>query len=228
MKNHYMYISLKWPYTVCDFLFVCCVITLYLAIFQLYMKGQSRSESIFWPFVWAHVIGNYGSLACRVFPDTDPDTQRGLKPPYHQRYTCTRSWFADSVTRTYDFWSQTLQATSCTLLRVKLYKNHLHTHITLGNHMSIKTTAKLLVCNIVFCYTLISFSLYNPYSYVRSSGHIKINVGSRAYKTDVGPLWRVWRHKQVDSKPICSELCQFIVRNLVNEDRCDGVRVNSH
>ena len=29
-------------------------------------------------------------------------------------------------------------------------------------------------------------------------------------------------------KPILPELCQFVVRNLDDVDRCDGVRVNSH
>ena len=29
-------------------------------------------------------------------------------------------------------------------------------------------------------------------------------------------------------KPIRPKLCQFVVRNLDDVDRCDGVRVNSH
>ena len=48
-------------------------------------------------------------------------------------------------------------------------------------------------------------------------------------------LWRVWRHKQVDSfwihffpKPIRPKLCRYVGRNLDNVDRCDGVRVYSH
>ena len=43
------------------------------------------------------------------------------------------------------------------------------------------------------------------------------------------------RHKQVEfvlnplcPKPIRPNLCQFVVRNLDDMDRCDGVRVHSH
>ena len=49
-----------------------------------------------------------------------------------------------------------------------------------------------------------------PIVNVRSSGHIKINIGPRAYiSINVEPLWRVWRHKQVDSfwfVPCCVNL----------------------
>ena len=70
---------------------------------------------------------------------------------------------------------------------------------------------------------------------VRSSGHIKINVGPRAYKNR---CWTAMTRLTSQAsrfvliplcpKPIRPKLCQFVVRNLGDVDRCDGVRVNSH
>ena len=65
------------------------------------------------------------------------------------------------------------------------------------NHKMRSSEGKLLHTN----FTLISYPIRNGITIniqvsfyiihivnVRSSGHIKINVGPRAYKTDVGPL----------------------------------------
>ena len=99
---------------------------------------------------------------------------------------------------------------------------------------------------IIYCYTLISFSLYNLYTKkspkktnVLSSGHKKINVGPRAYKNicwtgDVTFTSRLTSQASrfvlnpLFPKPIRPKLCQFVGRNLDNVDRCDGVRVYSH
>ena len=82
--------------------------------------------------------------------------------------------------------------------------------------------------------------LLYPYKFlsivnVQSSGHIKINVGPRAYKII---CWTAMTHltsqasrfvlNPICPKPIRPKFCQFVVRNLDDVDRCDGVRVNSH
>ena len=98
--------------------------------------------------------------------------------------------------------------------------------ITLSTHSS---------TNIHVCYTLISFSLYNPFSKCSKQRHIKINVGPRAYKNI---CWTAMTRLKSQASPfvlnpVCPKairpkLCQFVVRNLDDVDRCDGVRVNSH
>ena len=74
-----------------------------------------------------------------------------------------------------------------------------------------------------------------PIVNVRSSGHIKINVGPRAYKNI---CWTAMTRLTSQAgrfvlnplcpKPIRPKLCHFIDRNLDDMDKCDGVRVNSH
>ena len=73
------------------------------------------------------------------------------------------------------------------------------------------------------------------HSLTRSSGHVKINVGPRAYKNI---CWTAMTRSTSQTgrfvlnpfspKPIRPKLCQFVVSNLDDVDKYDGVRVNSH
>ena len=58
-------------------------------------------------------------------------------------------------------------------------------------------------------------------------GHIKTYVGPLAMTRLTSQASRFVLNP-VCPKPIRPELCQFVVRNLDDVDRCDDVRVNSH